>query len=166
MAVRKPRANYARHPIVQYVRSLPEELYLAREVAEQVGCTKAMLLYISRHSDAPMGPTHQARYGATVLHLYTPERIDQIREYFRREVTKADKGYRQKGPVQMWTHTERVERRRQLDRARAYRRRAVRYREQGDEEKAARMDRESAAVTAQMEAAKAKRWRKVHGTKK
>jgi hypothetical protein len=166
MVGRKPRAVYAMHPMVQYVRSLPEDLYLAREVAEMIGCSKAMLLYISRHSDTPMGPTHQARYGATVLHLYTPQRIEQISEYLKREVTKADKGYRQKGPLQMWTHTERVQRRRDQDRVRSYRKRAARYREEGDEKRAARMDRMDAALTARLEAAKEKRWRKVHGTKK
>jgi hypothetical protein len=162
----KPASRYANHPMIKYVRSLPGEFYLAREVAQMVGCSPRMLAYINKHSPTPMGATHQAQYGGTALHLYTPERVEEIREYLRARVTKADQGYRQKGPAVMWTHTEAAQRRRERDRARHYRRKAAQYRATDREKDALRMDRTADAITARLDKEKLARWQKVHGVKK
>lgn len=156
------KPGYANHPLVQFVRSLEGEFYLAREVAEQLEVSKSMLALVRQNSPHPMGATHKAQYGSIVLHLYTPQRIAEIAEYMRTSAGH-DLGNRKRGPVAMWTKTEQQRRRRNFDRARQYRKRAEGYRAAGSEKQAARMERMAAAVVTQLEKARQRRWVKVHG---
>jgi hypothetical protein len=151
--------------MVRYVRSLPETYYLAREVAEMVGCTVGMLTYLRRHTDPPLGATHQASYGGLTMHLYTPERVDEIAVYLH-DHRGGDGEHRRRGPVRLWTKTEARRRARNFDRARAYRRRAEEYRAAGKEWEAARMSQFQQDMLDRLEKSRLQRWRKVHGKKK
>lgn len=164
--VRKSGQPYADHPIVQYVRSLPEEYYLTREVCEQVGCSHSMLLYLQRRSPTPLGATHRVRYGAVSVHLYTAARVAAIKHYLDHEVTRVDQGNRRRGQTVIWTKTELIKRRRAKDRARQYHQRAIRYRAEGREADAARLERMEAATMSKLDRARVKRREKVYGIRK
>jgi hypothetical protein len=110
-ATTQPRARYADAAIVKYVRSLPQEFYLMREVSFQLGCAASMLGYLRRHYPE-LGPTHEASYGSTVLRLYTPQRIEEIRKHL--EQTAA----RRRGQNRIFTPAEQIERRRDAQRIR------------------------------------------------
>lgn len=153
---------YGGHPMVQFVRSLEGEFYLAREVAEQLGCSRTMLAYLCNRSDPPLGPTHRAQYGSVVLNLYTPERVAELAEYYK-QVAKVDKGNHRRGPTPMWTQTEARRRIREQNRVVNYRVRAAACREQGREKEAIRLENLTAPLLAKLEKAKIQRWEKVHG---
>lgn len=167
MGPRITATKYGNHPLVKYVRSMDEELYLGREVAEQLGCSSAMLAYLRHTSPTPMGATHKAQYGATQMHLYTPARIAEIEAYLKQISRKKNGGTRRRrGPVKLWTTTEMYNRARAFDRVRNYRRRALAYREAGAVDKAVRLEKLIAELTEMLGKALAARRRKVHGTKK
>lgn len=146
----KRPTRYANHPIIKYVRSMPEPLYLPREVAQQLNVAARSLRYAQQHSEAALGPTHKAQYGATVLHLYTPQRIEQLRAYFDRNDTPGQKAVR-RGPPKLWTQTETASRRRRFDQARKYSFRAVDYDSAGNTAMAEKMRGKAAATLAQLE---------------
>lgn len=153
---RRP-TRYANHPMVRYVRSLPGEYYLAREAAQRLGCSQSTIAYLgSQHPELQLGPTHKAQYGSVVLHLYTPERIEQIRAYLQR--TRSDGNRRiRSGRPRVWTASEVNARRRAFHRVRKYRRRAALAREQGQDDRAAGLQRQAEALQAQLDAQLARR---------
>lgn len=158
---RKPGATYGSHPLVRYVRSLEGEYYLIREVAEMLGCSMRRLEWLRGHTDPPLGATHRAQYGGTVVHLYTPERIEAISEYLKQAAAKATQKHH--GSLSLWTTTERHQRERDLGRAYRYRARAAAYTAKGKTEEAAQQTEKSVTMLANLEKARLKRWAKVHG---
>jgi hypothetical protein len=110
----KPKRRYADSPIVKYVRTLPQEFYLLREVSFQLGCAPSLLGYLSAHYPE-LGPTHQASYGSTVLRLYTPERIEDIRRHLESSTD------RRHGKKRIFTPAEQIQRRRDAQQIRNWR---------------------------------------------
>jgi hypothetical protein len=158
----KPSTRYANHPLVKFVRDLDGDYYLTREVAEQLDCSESMLIYLRRRSEKPLGPTHQASYGGIGIHLYTPERIAEIAQYLAENSGRA-LGYKRRGPALLWTKAEQLERDRDKMRARNYRVRGAAYAAQGEDEKAARMEKMNTELQDRLARDKAKRYLKVHG---
>jgi hypothetical protein len=151
--------------MVKYVRSLPDTYYLIREVADMVGCTVAMVVWVQRHTDPPLGPTHKAQYGSVTLRLYTQERADAINEWLRTH-QGGDGMHDRRGPTRLWTKTETRKRARAFSRARELRRQAVRHRERGKEDQAKQLDEQEKRLLAQLEKARLTRRRQVIGRKK
>lgn len=164
MAPRTHATRYANHPIVKYVRSMPEELYLTREAADQLNCSKGYLKMLPKTTTVHVGPTHQAQYGAKILHLYTPTRIEAIRVYMK-ELSGIDKGLGRRGPTRLWTKSETISRQRAFARMRTYTLRAVEYRNAGRTDRALDMETRAAALRDSLETARAARYKKVHGSK-
>src|SRR3954462_11006517 len=151
--------RYANHPMVKYVRSVPDDYYLAREVCELLDCSAATLIYLPKRSGLPLGPSHQAKYGSVILHLYTQQRIDAIAEYLT--TYRQPRGGPRHGPETMWTRTEQTHRWRERNRMRNYHKRAVIHTAAGETEKAARLLTMEAALMAELEAARLERWEQV-----
>lgn len=79
MAVRA----YDLHPVVKFVRSLTDEFYLRQEAARQLGYRSATLRAVARvHPELGLGPSHSVDYGKVALDLYTPGRIEELRQHF------------------------------------------------------------------------------------
>lgn len=127
---------------------------LQREAAQTLGITRSALAALAqRHPDAGIGPSHQARYGAVMLALYTPERVRRVRTF----LAERDKGSRPLGIPVMWSPAEMAERRRAYDRARKTIRNAAGHRERDDGETADAME---AAGRAELERLAAERERR------
>lgn len=143
MSLRNAKASYANHPMIRYVRSLPGNYLLRREVADQLGCAHTTLSYLGRPG-APkgLGPTHTAKYGGITLNLYTPERVEQIRRYLSRTARNVPR----RGRPKMWNSAENLARRRERARMYAYRARARKYSQAGDEGTASVLMRRADAV--------------------
>jgi len=123
--------DYADSPIVQYVRSLPQEFLLAREVAMELNVALTLLNYLARDPERGLGPTHQAAYGSLTLRLYTPERLEKIRAHL---AAQGDTG----GKPRLFTPIEQLNRRREAQRIRNHINAAKAYRAEGKLDKAAR----------------------------
>lgn len=149
-------SRYGDHPMVKYVRSLPGEFYLTREVADMLDVSEDQLVHLRRHAHPPLGPTHRAQYGGVTLYLYSAQRAAEIAER-----VKTTRGA---GRPSLWTKTESTRRRRDRIRARNYRVRAAKYTEQGQLEQAARMQQMNDDLLAELDKAKRRRWKQVHGT--
>lgn len=163
-----PRAasqTYASHPMIRYVRSLPGDFLLRREVAETLGCSHAEISYLGRAGGPEgLGPTHTAKYGAVTLNLYTPERVERIREHLRRESPGAPR----RGRPRMWSADEVDRRRKERARMYAYRYRARKYREAGDDDYADVLDKRADAISRRLgrgseRRRKSKRRKAAHG---
>lgn len=157
--------TYGDHPLVRWARSLPEELYLSREVAEQLECSAPYLVWLRNRTDgAQLGPTHKAAYGGTTIYLYTPQRIEEIAAFMDR-ISKREEGNQRRGPILLWTVTEKAQRRKDQDRASRNAKRAQEYREHGMDKQAAKAEKTSATILARLEKARIRRWERVHKQK-
>ena len=111
--------GYARHPLVQYVRPLDGDFFLAKEAAVELGCSPSVLWGLAkREGDQGYGPSHPASYGGVALGLYSAERVERIRARLT-EIAKTSHS----GAPSLWSPAERRERRLALERCRADRRR-------------------------------------------
>lgn len=146
--------GYAKHPVVRYVRSLPGNYYLRTEAAEALGCAPSVLSYLAvKHPDLPLGPTHRANYGNVELLLYTPERVEEIRVFMKKNKV----GPRNRHNVRMFTPAELQQRRRTRGRAYSYRSRAKDYDVEGRTEDAALLRKAADDVDVELAKEKAKR---------
>ena len=127
--------GYARHPLVQYVRPLDGDFFLAKEAAEELGCSPSVLYNLAqREGAAGYGPSHRASYGDVSLGLYSADRVEKIRTRL------AEMGnHSRSGAPLLWSPAERRERRLALERCRADRRRIGEYRARGDDANADRL---------------------------
>jgi hypothetical protein len=124
--------RYHVHPIVRFVRSLPGEYYLRREVAVSLQCSTTALQVLAKKPELMLGPSAHVQYGELDLLLYTPDDIERIRRF--REELHAQSPHRVRGRPRMWTPEEAGERTRKQDRARYRLRQARAYREVGSPE--------------------------------
>jgi hypothetical protein len=158
--------HYADHPIVRYVRSLRGDYFLAREVADQLGCSVSTISYLAKtHADQGLGPSHQVRYGSTLLRLYTPERVERIREYIVGMRARQEGNRRRRpGRTRLWNAREAHQRARAFDRARYYRNEARRAGIRGEAERAAELERKGRELHDRLVRAGVARRRRVKGT--
>lgn len=133
--------------VVAFVRSLPGELYLRREVARALGMTPAAVRAVSYSADHPdHGPSYAVNWGSKQIHLYTSENLTALRDHFTRQQTKGDTGR-----PRVWSLEEGEQRARRGDLARYHRRAAIKYTSAGELDKArASLDR-AEAITAELE---------------
>lgn len=154
--------GYSRHPMVQYVRSLDGDFYLAREAADQLGVSLSVLRgYGARLSAEGYGPSHRAMYGSIPLALYSAERLEKIRTRIA-----ADRKRSRPGAPVLWTPTERRDRRLALENCRAARRRIAAHIAAGEEKKAARLQKEHDRKYARLMAERDKRAKETASKKK
>lgn len=129
--------------MIRYVRSLPGNYLLRREVADQLGCAHTTISYLGRPAGPKgLGPTHTAKYGAVTLNLYTPERVEAIRLYLSRVARHSPR----RGRPRIWSSEENIARRRQHARMYAYRSRARKYSADGDADTASVLTRRADAI--------------------
>lgn len=133
-----PTRRYSQHPLVQHVRSMDRELYLAREAALSLGCSVATLGSIAKkHPYEGLGPSYNSTYGQWAMRLYTPEQIEKIRKFRTDRFTRFGKRAKRNGRTRLWSADEGQARARAYDRIRYYQRMARERREQGYDDMAA-----------------------------
>jgi hypothetical protein len=115
--------------MIRWVRSYDEDYLTRTEAAESLDITLSQLTWIHRnHPDAGLGPSHKARYQGIEVLLYSPERIEGIRDWLVEY--KASQTQR-RGRIRLFSSAELQARRRLGGRIRDYRMRAPQYEEQG-----------------------------------
>jgi hypothetical protein len=139
--------------MVQWVRSLEHPFFLRYEVAESLGITLSMLSYLAKtYPEDNLGATHRASYEDVEILLYTPDRVEHIRQFL---TTRREGGLR--GRQRMFTASELQHRRRLAGRVRDYRKRGKEYAEAGKVEKSVRLLDMAVAVEAELDEGKARR---------
>lgn len=106
---------YGMPPLIRFVRELKGEWYLIREVAEMLGLTRGAV-YAAGRRHPRLGPGAKVDYGKTVLMLYGPADVEELRKYF--ETREAVRQGDPPGRPRLWTHEEWMDRRRRMDSAR------------------------------------------------
>jgi len=147
----RKKARYADHAIVRFVRSLPDEYYLPREVADLLDVSPTMLSWLpAKYPEDELGPTHQAAYGKIKLRLYTPERVRNIRRHLDEHGTGC-------GRPRLFSQAEELTRRRQIYAERSYRKTVAKAEAAGETEKAAVALAKADAIREKLESSRVKR---------
>jgi hypothetical protein len=125
-------------PIVAFVRSLDEEVYLGSEVAPALGISATTLRRLTR-TDEQLGPSLQVAYGSRTIGLYSMRDVDHLRSVLITRWPDHPDGRprRRPGSARRWSDAERRDRHRALRRASYYRSRGRRL--AGHSPEAARM---------------------------
>lgn len=140
---------YEAHPIVQFVRKLPGELYLRREAANLLG-RHPTALDNAGQADPALGPSFSIDYGGVPLLLYTAGDLAALEIHFQGQ---------RSGRPRLWTMTESIDRRRRSEAARYRDRVAARLRAEGRHEEAAEITAVAATIRADLLAQRATRER-------
>jgi hypothetical protein len=67
-------------PAIAYVRSLGMNALVASQVADEVGCSVQLVRKLQK-DDSFKAPSFQVPYGKNKIFLYTPEDVEEIRQY-------------------------------------------------------------------------------------
>lgn len=162
-----PTKRYTDHPLVRYVHSMKEELYLAREAALSLGCSVATLGGIAkRYPYEGLGPSFNTTYGQWALRLYTPEQIEKIRKFRADRFTLLGKRRRRPGRTRLWSPEESHARARAADRVRYLVRSARIRREQGYLDMAADYEERAAKIRDSLDGESKARKGRIVGTGK
>lgn len=143
-------------PTIRWVRELPGEWYLLREVATALGISARVLRrWASQHPD--LAASHSAQRGSTRVHLYSPADVERLRAYATDTTrvlppTSTLTGGNLGVPV-LWTPVEQLARRRGHKAAYYWRRKANRLEAAGDAEAAATARALAAQIRADLAAA-------------
>jgi hypothetical protein len=146
--------TYAMHPLVRWVRSLPEDYFLPMEVAEQLDIAPSMLHYwATAHPGLSLGPSHHARYQDITISLYTTERVEHIRAF----LDSHHAIHPTRGAARLFSAAESQRRRRVRNRIKDLHKRAPGFAARGMEEKAAQMLHDAGAMRVMLDQEKAQR---------
>ena len=101
-------------PATAFVRSLPGEFFMLREVAEMVGVSQYTLRNLIAKNAEGLTPSNYAMFGSVKIYLYTRADIDRLQKHFERrlEVRKYDGQSPKVGRPALYTKEERLERNR------------------------------------------------------
>lgn len=132
-------------PATRYVRSLPGNYFMLKEVSEMVGVSQYVLRKLIQDEDAGeakapgLTPSKYAPMGNNKIYLYTREDVENLRAHFanRRRVVEIDGPINRGGRPPIYTREERRERNRLHSQAWYYRKRAEKLLDAGKEAEAA-----------------------------
>lgn len=65
-------------PVIEYVRSLGDEYFTTQEVADELGLSPNTIRKFAKDPDLK-APSYVAPFGKTVVRLYTPEDLEELR---------------------------------------------------------------------------------------
>ncbi len=101
-------------PAVAFVRSLPGEFFMLREVAEMVGVSQYTLRNLIANDAEGLTPSNFAMFGNVKIYLYTRDDIGRLQKHFERrlEVLKYNGQSAKVGRPALYTKEERRERNR------------------------------------------------------
>ena len=101
-------------PAVAFVRSLPGEFFMLREVAEIVGVSQYTLRSLIANDAEGLTPSNFAMFGNVKIYLYTRDDIKRLEKNFERrlEVLKYNGQSAKVGRPALYTKEERRERNR------------------------------------------------------
>lgn len=101
-------------PAVAFVRSLPGEFFMLREVAEMVGVSQYTLRNLIANDAEGLTPSNFAMFGNVKIYLYTRDDIARLQKHFERrlEVLKYNGQSAKVGRPALYTKEERRERNR------------------------------------------------------
>ena len=101
-------------PAVAFVRSLPGEFFMLREVAEMVGVSQYTLRNLIANDVEGLTPSNFAMFGNVKIYLYTRDDIARLKKHFERrlEVLKYNGQSAKVGRPALYTKEERRERNR------------------------------------------------------
>jgi DNA-binding transcriptional MerR regulator len=101
-------------PAVAFVRSLPGEFFMLREVAEIVGVSQYTLRSLIANDTEGLTPSNFAMFGNVKIYLYTRDDIKRLEKHFERrlEVLKYNGQSAKVGRPALYTKDERRERNR------------------------------------------------------
>lgn len=119
-------------PTTRFVRSLPGEYFMTREVAKMLDVSRRTLSRLSAETkDLPeeqkLGPSFYVHFGKIAVYLYTTTDIERLRAYLavNKQVHKISSGLPAPvGRPRRWTPAQRKTRNRLYARANYYRKRA------------------------------------------
>lgn len=101
-------------PAVAFVRSLPGDYFMLREVAEIVGVSQYTLRNLIANDADGLTPSNFAMFGNVKIYLYTRADIERLQKHFERrlEVLKYNGQSAKVGRPALYTKEERKERNR------------------------------------------------------
>lgn len=67
-------------PVIEYVRSLGDEYLTTQEVADELGLSPNTIRKFAKDPDL-RAPSYVAPFGKTVVRLYTPDDMEELRAY-------------------------------------------------------------------------------------
>lgn len=67
-------------PVIQYVRSLGKDYRTTQEVADELGLSPNTIRKFAKDPDLK-APSYVAPFGKTVVRLYTPEDLEELRRH-------------------------------------------------------------------------------------
>jgi len=73
-------------PAIAYVRSLGIDALVSSQVADEVGMSVQLVRKL-RKNPAFKAPSMEVEYGQTIIYLYTPEDVEELRAYWNRTRT-------------------------------------------------------------------------------
>ncbi len=124
----------------RFVRSLPGEYYLLREVATTLYTSGRVLRRLMRQHPGTLAPSHTAMLGKVRVYLYTPADVDRLRAHFAGAPA----------PAALWTAAEYTMRQRRHSAAYRAGRRAAQLAERGDAAGAKRAAELAARIKAEL----------------
>ena len=112
-------------PATAFVRSLPGEFFMLREVAEMVGVSQYVLRNLIAKDAEGLLPSNYAMFGNVKIYLYTRADIERLQKHFeRRMVVREYDGQSPKaGRPALYTREERLARNRLYSQAYYWRKR-------------------------------------------
>lgn len=135
------------NPVARWVRSLPQECYLATEVADALGVVVGTIRRLGREHPQELGPSYRGYKGEQPVYLYTPEDVERLRVYLEKVATVMPfRQAGQRGRPQLWTDEQRIQRQRAWCQVGALRRKATMLRLAGHLEDADQREAKARAL--------------------